>query len=95
MNNQKKREKIVKDLKSWRQNQAEAYKTYIKTSAVGLEVGLSIAVAALLGYFADKYFESSPWGMIIGVVIGSIAAGKRLWMFSKSYLEKNKKDDDK
>jgi F0F1-type ATP synthase assembly protein I len=95
MNTQKKREKIVKDLKSWRISQVEAYKSYVKTSAVGLEFGLSIAVAALIGYFADKYWDSSPWGLIIGVVIGSIAAGKRLWVFSKSYLEKNKSDDDK
>ncbi len=94
MNKEDKREKLTKNLKNWRQSQAEAYKVYIKTSAVGLEVGLSIAIAALLGYFVDKYFASSPYGLIVGVLIGALAAGKRLWVFSKSYIEQNKKDDD-
>lgn len=93
MKQQKKREKIVSDLKNWRKDQAEAYKTYVKTSAVGLEFGLAIAVGALIGYFLDKYFATSPYCLIGGVIIGSIAAVKRIWLFSKAYLEKNKSDD--
>ncbi|HXW52635.1 MAG TPA: AtpZ/AtpI family protein [Myxococcota bacterium] len=91
---QKRREKTAQKLKSWQASQAKAYRTYIKTSAVGLEFGLAIAVGALLGYFADKYFSSSPYCLLAGVMLGTIAGVKRLWVFMKSYLEKSGRDDD-
>ena len=85
----------MKNLNHWRIKQSEAYKTYIKTSAVGLEFGLAIAIGALIGYFVDKYFLSAPYALIFGVVVGSIAAAKRLWMFVNKYLEENKDDNEK
>lgn len=88
------RKKIVNKMTDWKTEQAKAYRSYIKTSAVGLEFGLSIAVATLIGYFADKYFGSSPYGLIIGMVIGTIAGVKRLWNFVKSYIAKNGSEND-
>ena len=90
----KPKENMIEKVKNWQKNQADAYRSYIKTSAVGLEFGLSIVVGALLGYFADKYFHSSPYGLLIGIVIGCVAAVKRLWTFVKSYLEKHDRNDD-
>lgn len=81
-------------LKSWQEKQTEAYKVYIKTSAVGLEVGLSIGMGALLGYFADKYFQSAPYALLIGTLVGAVAAGKRLWVFAKDYLKKDGSSDE-
>jgi ATP synthase protein I len=75
-----------------REEMKETYKTYIRTSAVGLEVGLSVVVGALLGYFADRYFQTRPYGLMIGFVVGILAAGKRLYGFAKQYL-KDEKDD--
>lgn len=76
------------------QSKAEAYKTYVKTSAVGLEFGLAIIVGAGGGYLIDKYFHTSPYGLMIGALIGSLAAAKTLWRFSKKYLAENKKNDE-
>lgn len=97
MNEEKKdknKGKFTDKLRDWQKGQSEAYRTYIKTSAVGLEFGLSIGVGALLGYFADRYFATSPYGLLVGILVGSIAAGKRLWIFVKRYLEKNRSHDD-
>lgn len=91
--NEKRLERLNK-LKSWRKDQADAYRTYIRTSAVGLEFGLSIVVGITVGYFFDRYFHTAPYGLLVGVVIGSIAAAKRLIMFVKSYLKKNESDDE-
>lgn len=30
----------------------------------------AIGIGAGFGYFADKYFDSSPWGVLIGVFLG-------------------------
>jgi len=91
---QKKSEKVVGKLKDWQIDQAKAYRTYVKTSAVGLEFGLAIAIGALLGYFADRYFSSSPYCLLAGVILGSIAGIKRLLVFVKSYLAKDDQDKD-
>lgn len=92
---QQKRNDAIKKMRDWQKSQSDAYRTYIKTSAVGLEFGLAIVVGALLGYFVDRYFSISPYGLLIGVVIGTIAAVKRLWVFVKSYVEKDESHDDK
>lgn len=82
--------------KAWSARHGKAYQSYVKTSAVGLEFGLSIVIGALGGYFADKYFQSSPIGLIIGVILGTAAGVKRLWLFTKSYVDKSNspKDND-
>jgi len=82
------------NLKNWQKNQAKTYRTYIKTSAVGLEFALAIGISALIGYYLDKRFGWSPWGLIIGMIIGTLAGVKRLWTFSKEYLAKEDSDDE-
>lgn len=91
---EKKPSRFFDKLKGWQGEQTKAYQEYVKTSAVGLEFGLAIALGALLGYFADKYFSSSPYGLLIGIVIGTIAGAKRLYIFVKSYLKKDQSHDD-
>lgn len=81
-------------LDKWRKDQAKTYRRYIKTSAVGLEVGLAIIIGSLLGYIGDSYFNTSPIGVIIGLLIGSMAAIKCLLIFTKSYLKNNDHYDE-
>lgn len=71
----------------------EDYKSYVKSSAVGLEVGLSIIAGLLIGYFLDREFGWDPWGMVSGLVIGGAAAGRALYVFSKKFLRENPDDD--
>ncbi|MET0151422.1 MAG: AtpZ/AtpI family protein [Candidatus Binatia bacterium] len=39
--------------------------------AVAWEFLGSIIAGALLGYFADRHFDSSPWGLIACTLLGS------------------------
>ena len=77
-----------------RREKADAYKLYIKTSAVGLEIGLSVIVGVLAGFFSDRYFKIAPWGIILGFIVGSTAAARRLYRFAKQYLQENAVDND-
>lgn len=72
---------------------SEVYKTYIKTSAAGLEVGLSVMVAAGAGYLFDGYFDTQPWGLIFGFIVGVLTAARRLYAFTKEYLKDNEAND--
>ncbi len=35
-----------------------------------MEAVFSIVIAVLLGWWADSYFESAPWGVLAGATIG-------------------------
>lgn len=65
------------------------YKEYIKTGAIGLEVGLSIIAGGGLGYVAERYVDISPWGLIIGAGFGMATAARTLYRFSRQYLKDN------
>ena len=58
------------------QEKAAQYRLYLRTSAAGLEFGLSIVVGVLIGYGADRYLGSAPWGLLLGLAAG-LAAGIR------------------
>jgi F0F1-type ATP synthase assembly protein I len=94
MNKLDRKRKFISRAKGWQKEQAEAYRIYIKTSAVGLEVGLSIGIGAVLGYLLDQKFKTSPYCLLVGVVVGAIAAIKRLWQFTKNYTSKNGNSSD-
>ena len=38
------------------------------------EFSAAIIVGAALGYFADKYIGTAPWGLVIGLMLGLGAA---------------------
>ena len=78
-----------KEAEQWRQDKAKAYKEYIHTSAVGLEVGLSIVAGIAIGYLIERYWHIAPWGIVGGFILGSAAACRRLYLFSKKYLKEH------
>jgi len=43
----------------------------------------AVLVACGFGYYADKYWDSAPWGLLIGVVIGFAAMVLRLVRLGK------------
>ena len=45
---------------------------WISHVGVGLEVAGAAAGCALLGYWIDGRFGTSPWGMVVGVVVGLV-----------------------
>ena len=81
-------------MKDFKREQSKAYKSYVTTSAVGLEVGISIVVAATLGHFFDKEFQTEPWGLLFGFAVGILAAVKALMRFSKKYLRESKEQEE-
>jgi ATP synthase protein I len=45
----------------------------LNTSAVGLELGLSVAIGLLIGYYMDAWLGTKPWLMLLWLVFGLIA----------------------
>ena len=42
-------------------------------STLGVTLVSSIAVGMFLGHLLDNWLDSSPWGMIIGLLLGIVA----------------------
>jgi len=58
------------------ENQKKLYKQGARYSAIGLEMGFSVAIGAAIGYYLDRYFDTSPWLTLIFLILG-VAAGFR------------------
>jgi ATP synthase protein I len=54
----------------------------------GSELVACVFVGGLLGFWADKFFQSAPWGLLIGGALG-MAAGFRAVM--RAYRELNER----
>ncbi|MDT8447051.1 MAG: AtpZ/AtpI family protein [bacterium] len=48
----------------------EGFFKSLEYSAVGIEVGLSVAAGALIGYWFDQYFGTDPYGLMFWFLAG-------------------------
>ena len=69
----------------------EDLKKTIKTlgfvSTVGLSMGIAIALGALIGYYLDKWLDTSPWLFLIFVGFGIAAAFRNLYIMYKRVVK--------
>ena len=54
-------------------------KFYLILSTMGLEMGLSIVVGFFLGKFLDEKLQVAPWGSVIGLFLGLVAAFRSVY----------------
>lgn len=78
------------EARAWAEEKGQMYREYMTTSVVGLEVGVSIALASLIGWWVDRQLESAPWCMLFGLAVGMTHAGRILYKTAKKAMV----DDD-
>jgi ATP synthase protein I len=61
-------------------------------STLGLEMGLSVAVGAAMGYYADRWLKTGPWLLFIGICFGAAAGFRSLYRAMKRMERENKED---
>jgi F0F1-type ATP synthase assembly protein I len=59
------------------------YRLYMRTSARGLEVGLSLVVGAVLGHGVDVWFDCKPWGVLLGFFFGAATSARFIMQMVK------------
>tara|TARA_R110000822_G_scaffold66096_4_gene161490 strand:- start:554 stop:940 length:387 start_codon:yes stop_codon:yes gene_type:complete len=52
---------------------------------MGLELVSALAVGAAAGWGLDKWLETSPWIMIVGVVMGGVAGIMNVYRFAAGF----------
>jgi ATP synthase protein I len=61
-------------------------------STLGLEMGLSVAVGAIIGYYLDKWLHTDPWLLIVFLIFGVIAGFRSLYRALKRLQREDKED---
>lgn len=46
---------------------------------LGIQIMLTLVVPILAGVLIDRYFDSTPWGIIIGIILGFGGFFNLLW----------------
>lgn len=54
-----------------------------RASAIGLQFAISIAIGALGGRWLDRRLDTEPYLLLVGVVLGAIAAFRDLFLLAK------------
>ena len=66
----------------------------VRYSGVGRELAGATAGLALLGYWIDGKFGTSPWGVLAGVIIGIVGGMYNMVKESLAAVRDAKADDD-
>ena len=66
------------------------YKRVMRYSAVGLEMGFSVAIGVAIGYYLDRYFHTGPWLTLIFLILGVVAGFRSLFSLMKD-LDKDER----
>jgi ATP synthase protein I len=66
------------------------YRRVVRYSAIGLEMGLCVAIGVAIGYYLDRYFHTGPWLTLIFLILG-VAAGFRSLFSLMQGLDKDER----
>ena len=70
----------------------DVFQKYLQYSTLGFEFVSALVIFLLMGYFADKYFDTRPVGILIGAIAG---VGLGLYSFIRNAMKIDKKFSDK
>ena len=63
-------------------------------TSVAWEFFAAILAGAILGHFADRYFGSSPWGLITCTLLGSCTGLYRMVVMLKHFEKRGRTPSD-
>ncbi len=66
------------------EDKRKLYRKAMRYSAIGLEMGFSVAIGIAIGYFLDRFFLTGPWLTLIFLLCGVVAAFRSLFSLMKS-----------
>jgi ATP synthase protein I len=65
----------------------------MSASSIGLELGISVVLGVLAGIWADSYFGTEPWLMLLGIALGCTAGFRGVMRAVAKEDRKGARDD--
>ena len=59
---------------------------------LGTELTVAVMIGAVMGYALDRYFDSKPWLLAVGVILGGAAGSLNVYRVSKEITTQTDKD---
>lgn len=67
---------------------------YLRYTAVGIELGLSVLVGLFIGKYLDDYFGTDPWLTLVFLILGCVAGFRSLYRVGREMMRDLKNEDD-
>lgn len=67
---------------------------YAELTGIGIEMAASMVLPVVLGVYLDHRFESTPWGVLIGVFLGMVSMALKLYKVAVSSNKKKGSSPD-
>ncbi len=72
----------------------KAFYQYLTIGTIGLHLVSGIVVGTLIGYYLDKFFNTSPWLTIIFFFFGIAAGFRNMYIDVKKYVASEEGEDN-
>ena len=59
---------------------------------LGTELTVAVMIGTVMGYALDRYFETKPWCLVIGLIVGGVAGCLNVYRFAKEITIDNGDD---
>lgn len=59
-------------------SEKKPFENFLEFSGLGIEMAVSVLIGLGLGLLFDNYFSTSPWGILVGTLLGVAAAMKKI-----------------
>lgn len=70
----------------------DSERSWTRHAGIGIEFAGAVAGFALLGYWIDRHYDSSPWGVLIGAALGLIGGTYNLIRASMAAFKQYERD---
>lgn len=57
-------------------------------ASLGMSVAFSIFIGVFAGIFVDRYWNTTPWGLFIGLALGLVAAFRQILRMVRKMKER-------
>lgn len=73
----------------------ELFKSLGLLSTIGISMVASTLIGLAVGYYLDRWLETSPWLTLLFLLFGIIAGFRNIFILTRRELRRQKQEDEK